>query len=215
MLKYNSSERDADVIKEKAWDEINAFFGYLTYIINFNSISEKYSNTEFLLRHSLTDLKYSYMLLTESNGEIYFPELFCEDVKYSKSIHESKFIFKLNNFESIDFRRRDKKNILFKLKYYFALYYIASSEQGLENSFIKFWALSEKIIKDIADKIPDEKVVEFMEKIWELKKCPQYMSQRIKLIRFKRNNLVHESKHGEIIQIDRNILKSWWSIECQ
>ena len=147
------------------------------------------------------------MLLTDSEGEIYFPELFCEDVDYSKNIYESKFISKLNNFESIDLRRRDKQNILIKLKYYFSLYYIASSEQGLENSFMKFWALSEKIIKDIAGKIPDEKVVEFMEKIWELKKCPLYMGQRIKLIRIKRNKLVHESKHGEIIQIDRNIVK--------
>ena len=80
MFKYNSSERDGEVIKEKALNEINAFFGYVSYIINFNSISEKYSNTEFLLKYSLSDLKYSYMLLTDSNGEIYFPELFYEDV---------------------------------------------------------------------------------------------------------------------------------------
>lgn len=68
---------------------------------------------------------------------------------------------------------------------------------------MKFWALSEKIIKDSAGQITDEKLVEFMEKIWNLKRCPEYMGQRIKL----RNNFVHESKHGEIIQIDRNVLK--------
>ena len=207
MFKYNSSERDADVIKEKALNEINAFFGYVSYINNFNSISEKYSNTEFLLKYSLSDLKYSYMLLTDSNGEIYFPELFYEDVINSKSIYESKFVSKLKDFQSIDFRRHDKKNILIKLKYYFSLYYTASVEPSLENSFMKFWALSEKIIKDSAGQITDEKLVEFMEKIWNLKRCPEYMGQRIKLIKIKRNNFVHESKHGEIIQIDRNVLK--------
>ena len=49
------------------------------------------------------------MLLTDSNGEIYFPELFYEDVINSKSIYESKFVSKLKDFQSIDFRRHDKK----------------------------------------------------------------------------------------------------------
>ena len=50
---------------------------------------------------------------------------------------------------------------------------------------MKFWALSEKIIKDSAGQITDEKLVEFMEKIWNLKRCPEYMGQRIKLIKLK------------------------------
>ena len=34
MFKFNSYERDYDVLKEKALNEVHAFFGYLTYSIN-------------------------------------------------------------------------------------------------------------------------------------------------------------------------------------
>ncbi len=67
--------------------------------------------------------------------------------------------------------------------------------------------MSERIIKDFANKIPDEKLISYMNKIWKINNFPDYMGQRINLIRIKRNQFVHENVRDEITTFDRNIMK--------
>lgn len=107
-----------------------------------------------------------------------------------------KNVIKLNNNELYD-----------KIKDYFCLYYISALENTIENSFRKFWSLSERIIKDIHGGMKDEKLVKYMEKLLKMCRYPDKIIQRVKFIKTKRNNLVHENIHGEITQSDQAIVK--------
>lgn len=206
MFKFNSYERDYDVLKEKALNEVHAFFGYLTYSINLKKVIYKHSNNDLVLNHRLIDLKCTVLLIVESKNKIVMPKLFSEVVNGTKFVPKSN-IKDLRKVPLIDFERKDKSNIPQKIKEYFSMYFLASSEAVLENSFINFYSLSERIIKDFANKIPDEKLISYMNKIWKINNFPDYMGQRINLIRIKRNQFVHENVRDEITTFDRNIMK--------
>lgn len=206
MFKFNSYERDYDVLKEKALNEVHAFFGYLTYSINLKKVIYKHSNNDLVLNHRLIDLKCTVLLIVESKNKIFMPKLFSEVVNGTKFAPKSN-IKDLRKVPLIDFERKDKSNIPQKIKEYFSMYFLASSEAVLENSFINFYSLSERIIKDFANKIPDEKLISYMNKIWKITNFPDYMGQRINLIRIKRNQFVHENVRDEITTFDRNIMK--------
>lgn len=206
MFKFNSYERDYDVLKEKALNEVHAFFGYLTYSINLKKVIYKHSNNDLVLNHRLIDLKCTVLLIVESKNKIFMPKLFSEVVNGTKFAPKSN-IKDLRKVPLIDFERKDKSNIPQKIKEYFSMYFLASSEAVLENSFINFYSLSERIIKDFANKIPDEKLISYMNKIWKINNFPDYMGQRINLIRIKRNQFVHENVRDEITTFDRNIMK--------
>ena len=107
-----------------------------------------------------------------------------------------KNVIELNNNELYD-----------KIKDYFCLYYISALENTIENSFRKFWSLCERIIKDIHGRMKDEKLVKYMEKLLKMCQYPDKIIQRVKFIKTKRNNLVHENIHGEINQSDQAIVK--------
>lgn len=206
MFKFNSYERDYDVLKEKALNEVHAFFGYLTYSINLKKVIYKHSNNDLVLNHRLIDLKCTVLLIVESKNKIFMPKLFSEVVNGTKFAPKSN-IKDLRKVPLIDFERKDKSNIPQKIKEYFSMYFLASSEAVLENSFMNFYSLSERIIKDFANKIPDEKLISYMNKIWKINNFPDYMGQRINLIRIKRNQFVHENVRDEITTFDRNIMK--------
>ena len=159
-----------------------------------------------VLNHRLIDLKCTVLLIVESKNKIFMPKLFSEVVNGTKFAPKSN-IKDLRKVPLIDFERKDKSNIPQKIKEYFSMYFLASSEAVLENSFINFYSLSERIIKDFANKIPDEKLISYMNKIWKINNFPDYMGQRINLIRIKRNQFVHENVRDEITTFDRNIMK--------
>lgn len=207
MFKFSSVELDEDILKEKALNEIRSFFGYLTYCINFKKIMYKYSNNELMLKHRLIDFKCTVMLTLNSENEIFMPNLISETINETKRISKSNNMNNLKKCNFINFNMDDKKNITQKIKEYFALYYIASYEDILENSFMSFYSLSEKIIKDFANKIPDKKLIYYMIKIWKINNFPHHIGQRITLIRLKRNNFVHENVRDEINTLDRIVMK--------
>ncbi len=97
----------------------------------------------------------------------------------------------------------------FKITYNFFRWFLLFStlENTIENSFRKFWSLSERIIKDIHGGMKDEKLVKYMEKLLKMCRYPDKIIQRVKFIKTKRNNLVHENIHGEITQSDQAIVK--------
>ena len=86
------------------------------------------------------------------------------------------------------------------------MYYIASTKSDLENSFIKFWTLAEKILKATFGQMNDESMVRYMKKILKYFGFANYIQDRIHFLRIKRNRLVHEIK-DEITINDRNIIK--------
>lgn len=87
------------------------------------------------------------------------------------------------------------------------MYYLAAFESSLENSFLKFWSLSEKIIKDMYGDVKDSKLKGVMKTILKANKYPKYIIRCIDFLYIKRNDFVHENKHGEITQYDQTLVK--------
>lgn len=212
MLKYAADARDYEFVKSEALNAIYSFFGYITYIHRFNYDTEKWHINEITLDHKITDLQINALIGTNSRYEIFEIgrqyDIMSTSIKMDKSKkidfnnhmpHECdllKNVIKLNNNELYD-----------KIKDYFCLYYISALENTIENSFRKFWSLSERIIKDIHGGMKDEKLVKYMEKLLKMCRYPDKIIQRVKFIKTKRNNLVHENIHGEITQSDQAIVK--------
>lgn len=212
MLKYAADARDYEFVKSEALNTIYSFFGYMTYIHRFNYDTEKWHINEITLDYKITDLQINALIGTNSKYEIFEInrqyDIISTSIKMDKSKtiafnnhmpHECtllKNVIELNNNELYD-----------KIKDYFCLYYISALENTIENSFRKFWSLSERIIKDIHGKIKDEKLVKYMEKLLKICQYPDKIIQRVKFVKSKRNHLVHENIHGEITQSDQSIVK--------
>lgn len=211
MLKYSNYARDYEFVKNEAFNAVYSFFGYITYIHRFNYDTEKWHINEITLDHKITDLQINALIGVNSNLEIY--DLMAQydildtaiemdksrKIDFNKIRLEHTFLKKV--FES------NNEKLYDDIKVYLCLYYISSLENTIENSFRKFWSLSERIIKDINGKTLDDSLVKYMEKILDMKKCSDKIIQRVNFMRFKRNDLVHENIHGEITQSDQAIAK--------
>lgn len=212
MLKYSKKARDYEFVKSEALNNIYSFFGYLTYIHRFNYDVDKWHINEITLDHRITDLQVNALIGTNSNFEIFDIYRQYDIISTAIEIDESKkidfnnrmpheYTLLKNVFES------NKSSLYVELKNYFSLYYISSFENIIENSFMKFWSLSERIIKDIHGNMKDEQLIKYMEDILKLRSYPDKIILRVKFLKAKRNNLVHENIHGEITQSDQAIVK--------
>ena len=212
MFKYSNTARDYEFLKSKALNNIYSFFGYLTYIHRFNYNTEKWHINEITLDHRITDLQINALIGTNSNFEIYEIDRQYDIISTAIEMDESKKI-DFNNHMPCEYTllknvfELNKDSLYSELKEYFSLYYISSFENVIENSFMKFWSLSERIIKDIHGDMKDKKLVKYMMEILKLRNYPDKIIQRVNFLKYKRNNLVHENIHGEITQSDQAIVK--------
>lgn len=159
MFKYSGNPRDVDLLKSKSLKEIYSFFGYLTYINKFNKYTTKYHINELSLDNSISDLKCNAQIGTNSNNEILWFEDQNDEIMASEKLKKSK-ISKFKSPKLIKkFNDRNKKRITNNIKKYLYIYYLASKEHTLENSFFKFWSLSENMIKEMGEKMNDFKGV--------------------------------------------------------
>ena len=207
MFKFSNKTRDSELLKSQALNEIYALFGYLTYLNKFNKTTNKSHINELVLINQISDFECNALIVINEENEILDIGYQNEVITNSKNINKSK-INKIKSPELIkDFNNVDKWKISKNIKYYFHLYYRAAYESILENSFLKFWALSEKIIKDIYGGIKDDKLKKAMKNILKAHPYPKYLIKRIDFLHRKRNDLVHENKHGDITQYDQTLIK--------
>lgn len=207
MFKYSGKTRDVDLLKSQALKEIYSFFGYLTYTNKFNKYTTKYHINELSLDNSISDLKCNTQIVTNSNNEILNIKVQIEKIMASEKLDESK-ISKIKSHELIkNFNDSNKKKITNHIKKYLYLYYLASNEHSLENSFFKFWSLSENMIKEMGEKMNDFKLKKTMENILKVNSYPKYLINRVDILHSKRNAFVHETMHGEITQYDQTLVK--------
>lgn len=211
ILEYNSTENHISNKEEKALNQLYLLFGYLTYIHRFGRLRENWHVNRFTLNHQISDLNVSSMLeLDKNNNFINMHEsldILRTEIKLEKSdlIKFTNIRFNTNLYETI--RNNVKNNVLLEnIEEYLRLYYIASSKSDLENSFIKFWTLAEKILKATFGPMNDESMIRYMKKILKNFGFANYIQDRIPFLRIKRNDLVHEIK-DEITINDRNIIK--------
>lgn len=211
ILEYDLVENHVTNKEEKALNQLYLLFGYLTYIHRFGRLNEKWHVNIFTLNHQISDLNVSSMIeLDKDNNFLDMRETFDilrTEIKLEKSdlIKFTNIRFKTDLYETI---KNDVKNddLLEDIKEYLRLYYIASTKSDLENSFIKFWTLSEKILKATFGPMNDDSMERYMKKILKYFGFASYIQDRIPFLRIKRNRLVHEIK-DEITINDRNIIK--------
>lgn len=160
------------------------------------------------LINQVSDFECNALIVTDDNNEILRIGVQSEIITNSKKISKSK-INKIKSAELIkDFNFKGKMKISRNIKDYFHLYYLAAFESSLENSFLKFWSLSEKIIKDMYDDVKDGKLKGVMRTILKANRYPKYIIGRIDFLYIKRNAFVHENKHGEITPYDQSLIKA-------
>lgn len=207
MFKYTEKVRDTNYIKYKALEEVYSFFGYLTFIEKFDRVLTKFHINDLALNNQISDLECNAVIITNQNNEIVNLYAQHKIIISANKIEKSNWNDD-NNFLIKNFNLKDKNKISKYIKEYFYLFYLASTEKILGNSFIKFWSLSEKILKDICGDMNDNQLRKFMANILKGFNNFESMIDKIDVIYKKRNSLVHENKHGDITQYDRILVKT-------
>lgn len=209
MFKYTEKVRDDNYIKYHALKEVYSFFGYLTFIEKIDRVLTKFHINDLALNNQISDLECNAVITTKQNNEVI--NLYAQHklIISANKIEKAKWNdTNLNEFLIKNFNSKNKNKISNYIKEYFYLFYLASSEKMLENSFIKFWSLSEKILKDICGDMKDSQLKKFMINILKGFNNLESMIDKIDIIYKKRNSFVHENKHDEITQYDRTLVKT-------
>lgn len=197
-------------MEKEAIKQVYQFFGYLTFLHISRKDFDIWTVNPLSLKYNLSDLKISSIIeLNEDNTFINESGAF-RILKNAENYKKSKLISFTNNSLSYDFYKNlmqsQNKQIIYQINEYLILYYKASIDEDLDMSFLKFWTLCERIIKNGNEK-SDNEVIKYMRKILKLYNQPESYQERIYYIKEKRNILIHENI-SEITQDDRNVIKS-------
>lgn len=211
MLEYIAKGKSFYMMEKEAINQVYSFFGYLSFLHLFQKNVKMIIANTLSLNYNLSDMKISFILELNEDNTFIDDEFYSYCIlKDSETYKKSKLIQFSNNYLSYDFykilMKSKNKKIIYQINEYLALYYKASNETDLDTSFLKFWTLSEIIIKH-GNERPDSYVINYMRKILKHYKYPKSYQERIYYIKEKRNKLIHENI-SEITQNDRNVIKS-------
>lgn len=211
ILEYTAQGKNYLEMKQKSLDKIKLFFGYLTFLHMCRKAPERWHVNELRLNHGISDLDISAIIELNLDNTFIDYETSFEIIRTSRELDKSKLVKFRNNNLKYDFyeylMESNNKKILKKIKKYLVQYYLASKETELNTSFIRFWTLSEKILKDIAGDMSFDKLVNYMEKVLKYYNYPKYIQNRLTHIKDKRNRFIHRNIDN-INQNDRNIIKT-------
>lgn len=211
VLEYVVKGKNFYMMEKEAIKQVYLFFGYLTFLHLFRKNVDMFRANTLSLNYNLSDIKISSIFELNEDNTFIDNEFnsYCI-LKDSETYEKSKLIKFSNNNLFYDFykilMKSKNKQIIYQINEYLILYYKASIEADLDISFLKFWTLSERIIKQGNDR-PDSYVINYMRKILKHYKYPKSYQERIYYIKEKRNKLIHENI-SEITQNDRNVIKS-------
>ena len=211
MLESKITGNNFHIMEDEAINNIYSIYGFITFIHKFNLKSEKFFANVFNSNFQVSDLDISArVILNEDNSFHINDKHNLTDIMYSKELDKSK-LMKFNNMpilpESIEVLSDIKrKKVLSEFKNIFNCYYLATNEEDLSNSFIKFWSLNERVFKKIYGKKKDSILINNIEKLLKFYSDNKFFKYKLNLIRQKRNKLVHENI-SEITQEDRNFVK--------
>ena len=206
VLKFDFDAPDLNYARKKAIFAVESFLGYISYV------TEKYSKKFYFGRQDFRDFSLynpQYGILFTVKDNMLEPPINPEigaikdgigkrriDIKNVEELVKicSNYICKIKN-DSL-------KNILFKS---FSLYYSACNERNLDYSFLKFWVLSEQMIKSSGRPKTDPEVLKIMKNFVE--PINNYLPERVEFLYKKRNGIVHKGETGKISDNDRNLAK--------
>ena len=198
-------------MENKAINNIFSLYGFITFIHKFNVKSGKFFANIFNSNFQNSDLDISTIVILNEDNSFYKSDNYnLNNVLFSKELNKSKMI-NFHNMpilpESINILIDIKRNkVLKEFKNIFKYYYLANNEKDLSNSFIKFWSLNERVFKKIYGKRKDDVLINNIEKLLNFYSKNKFFKYKLKIIRKKRNKLVHENI-SEITQEDRNFVK--------
>lgn len=211
VLEYIAKGKNFYMMEKEAINQVYLFFGYLTFLHLFRKNVDMFRANTLSLNYNLSDIKISSLLELNEDNTFIDDEFnsYCI-LKDSETYEKSKLIKFSNTNLFYDFykilMKSKNKQIIYQINEYLISYYKASNDPDLDISFLKFWTLSERIIKNGNDR-SDAYVINYMRKILKHYKYPKSYQDRIYYIKEKRNNLIHENI-SEITQNDRNVIKS-------
>ena len=197
-------------MEKEAIDQVYQFFGYLTFLHISRKNFDMWTVNSLSLKYNLSDLKISSIIELNEDNTFIDESGSYRILKNAENYKKSKLISFTNTLLVYDFYKilmeSENKQIIYQINDYLMLYYKASIDEDLDISFLKFWTLCERIIKNGNDK-SDAEVINYMRKILKLYNQPKSYQERIYYIKEKRNLLIHENI-SEITQDDRNVIKS-------
>ncbi len=211
LIEYKITGKNIYEMKQMALNQIYSFLGFLTFGYKSFKSPNKWNINDFSLNHSISDINISSYILLNEDYSFYDLGSSIVIVDNSVKLNKSKLYRDISRISKIlncsdDLSQLYNENFFKDIIEFFKLYYLASIESDLDNSFLKFWFLSEKILKRILGPINDSKLLRMMKKIIKIYDIPKVHVNRLKYIKIKRNYMVHEGI-SDIDQNDRNIIK--------
>lgn len=210
VLEYTAKGKNFYVMEKEAINQVYQFFGYLTFLHISRKNFDMWTVNSLSLKYNLSDLKISSIIELNEDNTFIDESGSYRILKNAENYKKSKLISFTNTLLVYDFYKilmeSENKQIIYQINDYLMLYYKASIDEDLDISFLKFWTLCERIIKNGDDK-SDAEVINYMRKILKLYNQPKSYQERIYYIKEKRNLLIHENI-SEITQDDRNVIKS-------
>ena len=210
VLEYTAKGKNFYVMEKEAINQVYQFFGYLTFLHISRKNFDMWTVNSLSLKYNLSDLKISSIIELNEDNTFIDESGSYRILKNAENYKKSKLISFTNTLLVYDFYKilmeSENKQIIYQINDYLMLYYKASINEDLDISFLKFWTLCERIIKNGNDK-SDAEVINYMRKILKLYNQPKSYQERIYYIKEKRNLLIHENI-SEINQDDRNVIKS-------
>lgn len=210
VLEYTAKGKNFYVMEKEAINQVYQFFGYLTFLHISRKNFDMWTVNSLSLKYNLSDLKISSIIELNEDNTFIDESGSYRILKNAENYKKSKLISFTNTLLVYDFYKilmeSENKQIIYQINNYLMLYYKASIDEDLDISFLKFWTLCERIIKNGNDK-SDAEVIKYMRKILKLYNQPKSYQERIYYIKEKRNLLIHENI-SEITQDDRNVIKS-------
>lgn len=200
---------DIDFALNESKFKIESFLGLISFVTNLGGTSWRFDDTPEIAKSNEYRENEDYYRICNFKS-IFYIAIHNSIVINNILKNELKSLERLKNLEIIGNLKLLKSTfpiihdhkMIDELKEYLCLYYSAISENSLDYSFLKFWVISEHIIKR-GGKQNDEQMLKIINKLHnndELKKRSEFLIK-------KRNKLVHEGKVGIISQSDRNLSK--------
>ena len=144
-------------MEKEAINQVYLFFGYLTFLHLFRKNVDMFRANTLSLNYNLSDIKISSILELNEDNTFIDDEFnsYCI-LKDSETYEKSKLIKFSNTNLFYDFykilMKSKNKQIIYQINEYLILYYKASNDHDFDISFLKFWTLSERIIKNGNDR---------------------------------------------------------------
>jgi len=208
ILRVNAKGRDSIYTNSVITLKTSALAGAITLAKNLGTFPEKWDIRGDL---SLANDPFDDYFIIVENQKIVYPNIDWQSYDYRISNRDisgiKKEIINRGDYQNIIFILNaisKQHNKLKKLsKESLKLYFEAMTEKNLEISFLKFWVLIEKILKQ-GGKITDKSLIKMIKYIIIKQK---HLEPVVDSLYKKRNDLVHEFKTDYISQFDRNLTK--------